>query len=260
MRIALSPISLSPVTSALNPFIRRATFPHGILRVQGIRKFYAIDHNRRIQRSLQLLYPVPKHSQSTAQEPNYISKSKMAALKRKQVPSISMSQSSVNKRPKNEVSPTERAPRAKQALETETDSDPIVESDTTENSGDDNGVSWPSDHASAAQDSSADEDAGVAISQDTSRKGSYVLPRMVRLAKKAGNGMISSSTHPRNLTSPSNKCLQGNPRQAKGPSPGAQSSQTQRRFSRPVEKVMGTITKKVSRATRRAEGAGRRIV
>ncbi|KAL8863074.1 MAG: hypothetical protein Q9178_000447 [Gyalolechia marmorata] len=31
-------------------------------------------------------------------------------------------------------------------LEAETDSDPIVESDTTEQSGDDNGVSWPSDH------------------------------------------------------------------------------------------------------------------
>ena len=31
-------------------------------------------------------------------------------------------------------------------LEAETDSDPIVESDTTEHSGDDNGVSWPSDY------------------------------------------------------------------------------------------------------------------
>ena len=29
--------------------------------------------------------------------------------------------------------------------ETETDSDPVVESDTTEHSGDDDGVSWPSD-------------------------------------------------------------------------------------------------------------------
>ena len=32
-------------------------------------------------------------------------------------------------------------------LEAETDSDPIIESDTTEHSGEDDGVSWPSDDA-----------------------------------------------------------------------------------------------------------------
>lgn len=36
-------------------------------------------------------------------------------------------------------------PSAQERGEAETDSDPIVESDTTEQSGDDNGVSWPSD-------------------------------------------------------------------------------------------------------------------
>lgn len=36
-------------------------------------------------------------------------------------------------------------PNAQERGEAETDSDPIVESDTTEHSGDDDGVSWPSD-------------------------------------------------------------------------------------------------------------------
>ena len=36
-------------------------------------------------------------------------------------------------------------PSAQERGEAETDSDPIVESDTTEQSGDDDGVSWPSD-------------------------------------------------------------------------------------------------------------------
>ena len=334
MRIALSCIAVSPVFSPLTPFAWTATVPIGIWRLEGFKKFYSI--------------------QSTTPEPNYLAKSKMAALKRKQVPSTSIPQSSVNKRPKHGVSlssvdkkpkngvslssvdkklknggspsnidkrpkngvslssvdkklrdggspssvnkrglkkgdslssvsankrpkkggsssnvskgpknggsPSAKVPRAKRALETETDSDPIVESDTTENSGDDNGVSWPSDHESAAQDSSADEGAGVAISQKTSKKGPYVLPRKVRLAQKSGIGMISPSAHPRQLTSHSINCLQRNPRQAKSPRPRAQSRQTQRTAHRPVETAMGTITKKVSRATRRAEEACRRAV
>lgn len=294
MRIALSCIAVSPVLSPLTFFAWTATVPIGIWRLQGFQSSYSI--------------------QSTTPEPNYLAKSKMAALKRKQVPSTSIPQSSANKRPKNGVSsssvdkgpksgvspssvnkrgssssvsvnkrgpkkggssssvsvnkrlkkggssshvskkpenggsPSAKVPHVKHARETETDSDPIVESDTTENSGDDNGVSWPSDHASAAQGSSADEGAGVAISQKTSKKGPYVLPRKVRVAQKSGIGMISPFAHPRQLTSHSINGLQGNPRQAKSPRPRAQSRQTQRPSNRPVETVMGTVTKKVSRA------------
>lgn len=269
MRITLSCIAVSPVFSPLTHCVWRATVPTGIRRLQGLRKFYSV--------------------QSTTQEPkNYIANSKMVAvaLKRKQASSTSVprsggskrakngvsrsggdkrsknvvSTSGVDKRAKNGVSPSAKVPRAKQALETVTDSDPIVESDTTENSGDDNGVDWPSDHASEAQDSSADEGAKVVNSKTASGNGAYVLPRKERLAQKSGISMISPSTHQHPLTSQSINCLQGNPCQAKGPRSRAQSCQTQRPSNRPIETVMGTITKKVSRAIGRAEEVGRRVV
>ena len=42
-------------------------------------------------------------------------------------------------------------PTAQERGEAESDSDPIVESDTTENSGEDDGVSWPSDDEEAVE-------------------------------------------------------------------------------------------------------------
>lgn len=49
-------------------------------------------------------------------------------------------------------------------LETETDSDPIVESDTTDHSGDDDGVSWPSDEEGVPlEELSMEEEGGVKL-------------------------------------------------------------------------------------------------
>ncbi|KAL8785226.1 MAG: hypothetical protein Q9213_003495 [Squamulea squamosa] len=68
----------------------------------------------------------------------------MGGIKRKQNASSDLRNGGTKKRkqgpsstPKSALTPN---------LETETDSDPIIESDTTEDSGDDDGVSWPSDH------------------------------------------------------------------------------------------------------------------
>lgn len=50
------------------------------------------------------------------------------------------------------------------SLETETDSDPIVESDTTDHSGDDDGVSWPSAEDEVPfQELSMEEEGGVKL-------------------------------------------------------------------------------------------------
>lgn len=51
-------------------------------------------------------------------------------------------------------------------LETETDSDPIVESETTEHSGDDDGVSWPSDREEEEEEE--EEEGGVELPTNTS--------------------------------------------------------------------------------------------
>lgn len=174
MLIARSHISVSPSISAFAPFLRSATFPCGIWRIQKIQK---------------LLFSERKDPQSIIQGLKYIQKPRMAGLKRKQVPNATSSIPSVSKKPKNEVSQTKKAPRAMQVLETEADSDPIVESDTTENSGDDDAVSWPSDDAPAAQESSADEEAGVTIPKSAAKASSYVTPK----TKKASIGMISPS-------------------------------------------------------------------
>ena len=52
-------------------------------------------------------------------------------------------------------------PKRAQDLETATDSDPIVESDTTSQSGDDDGVSWPSE-----EEAEENDDEGVNIAAE----------------------------------------------------------------------------------------------
>ena len=68
----------------------------------------------------------------------------MAAPKRKENPSSPFHTGSTRKKPRNEEKVAERSSNIHE-LETATDSDPIVESDTTSQSGDDDGVSWPSE-------------------------------------------------------------------------------------------------------------------
>ncbi|KAL8887497.1 MAG: hypothetical protein Q9215_004943 [Flavoplaca cf. flavocitrina] len=67
----------------------------------------------------------------------------MAGIKRKQSASSGIPRDNVKKRKQGGDPAVESS--ASSNPEAETDSDPIIESDTTEHSGDDDGVSWPSD-------------------------------------------------------------------------------------------------------------------
>lgn len=70
----------------------------------------------------------------------------MAGLKRKLQASSVPHKSSIKKqKQKQETKPTLKTKVSATNLETETDSDPIVESETPEFSGEDDGVSWPSE-------------------------------------------------------------------------------------------------------------------
>jgi len=75
----------------------------------------------------------------------------MAGIKRKQPVTTSAYANGALKKSKVEPKKVKKAARPPtppsdiSELEAETDSDPIIESDTTEHSGDDDGVSWPSD-------------------------------------------------------------------------------------------------------------------
>ncbi|KAL8809683.1 MAG: hypothetical protein Q9200_003199 [Gallowayella weberi] len=75
----------------------------------------------------------------------------MAGIKRKPK-SPSDNQNGGTKKQKRGPAPLPKTESAAPSLETETDSDPIVESDTTEHSGDDDGVSWPSDNDKEMQE------------------------------------------------------------------------------------------------------------
>ena len=82
----------------------------------------------------------------------------MAAPKRKEYPSSNFHTGSTHKKPRKEKNVANGSKNAPD-LETATDSDPIVESDTTSQSGDDDGVSWPSEEDVEADE--AWEGAGV---------------------------------------------------------------------------------------------------
>lgn len=69
----------------------------------------------------------------------------MAGLKRKESPATKNSGDRVQKKVRTDNALVKREKRAVPEAEAETDSDPIIESDTTEHSGEDDGASWPSD-------------------------------------------------------------------------------------------------------------------
>jgi hypothetical protein len=76
----------------------------------------------------------------------------MAGLKRKEAPITKAHASTVHKRSKKEAAHVKTSKVEPSTLEAETDSDPIAESDTTDHSGDDDGVSWPSDEEEDVKD------------------------------------------------------------------------------------------------------------
>ena len=87
----------------------------------------------------------------------------MAGSKRKENPNSTLHAGNGSKKPKKEKSPAKSSKHV-QDLETVTDSDPLVESDTATQSGDDDGASWPSDEDS--KEGEAWEGVGVAEELD----------------------------------------------------------------------------------------------
>ena len=87
----------------------------------------------------------------------------MAASKRKEHPSTKLHAGNVSKKPKKEEKLAKSSIRL-QDLETATDSDPLVESDTASQSGDDDGASWPSDED--AKEGEARDGAGLKEDND----------------------------------------------------------------------------------------------
>lgn len=147
--------------------------------------------------------------------------------------------------------------------ETETDSEPIVESETTSQSGNDDGVSWPSedgaDHDNEwdGVDGGSDdqEDGGLRIAMEAAgiqSPGSELKTqpdRMLYMSHELSNrtSLIDQSTQ---ITRISRKAESGYQR--------AKSIETQRRFNSALEEAVGEVTPQIPRATPRAKGADRR--
>ena len=94
----------------------------------------------------------------------------MAATKRKVANPSKNKSTSVVKKAKVERNAAKKPKTPLELRETETDSDPIEESNTTEHSGEDDGISWPSeeerrDEQDAPEDDD-DEDGRVSLPQD----------------------------------------------------------------------------------------------
>ena len=90
----------------------------------------------------------------------------MAASKRKESPNSYFHAGNTPKKPKKDEKEAKDSKRV-QELETATDSDPLVESDTTSQSGNDDGVSWPSD-----EEAEEDEDwEGIGVAEDSDDGG-----------------------------------------------------------------------------------------
>ena len=103
----------------------------------------------------------------------------MAGLKRKDSPSAIRVAKGNFKKVKTEAKTPHRPALPPPDLEAETDSDPIIESDTTEQSGDDDGVSWPSDDEVAIPQTAkskpiGEDGGGVRLPLVQSRKGAGI--------------------------------------------------------------------------------------
>ena len=111
----------------------------------------------------------------------------MAAVKRKEPPPTRVQNGNKVKKSKKESAPKSRSTNR----ETEPDSDPIVESDTTENSGDDDGISWPDDD---------DDD-----DDDDEWKGSRQVQEPAKASSKPSDKDTTNITNTTTLTSSSSR-------------------------------------------------------
>ncbi|KAL9120215.1 MAG: hypothetical protein Q9187_003229 [Circinaria calcarea] len=134
----------------------------------------------------------------------------MAGIKRKEVPTVKSSNSSSHKKLKTATKAPKKPKRPAPELETATDSDPIVESDTTEHSGDDDGESWPSDDDHVVQKaiplrqermSKADALAGSTngTSNSTASKEAHAKQKAVAQERKAAKPNADSIARSKKL-------------------------------------------------------------
>ena len=112
----------------------------------------------------------------------------MAAPKRKENPSSNFHTGSTRKRSRKEENIANGSKNVHD-LETATDSDPIVESDTTSQSGDDDGVSWPSD-----EEIEADEAWEGAEVSDDKEHGGVKIPVTASGSKPAKQVQNTTTT------------------------------------------------------------------
>lgn len=98
----------------------------------------------------------------------------MAGLKRKEAPLTKSHGSTLHKRSKTEAAQVKTLKVEPSTSEAETDSDPIVESDTTDHSGDDDGVTWPSDEEEEVTQLSGKDE--TFLTQSATEDGSVKKP------------------------------------------------------------------------------------
>ncbi|CAO1604959.1 Pumilio y domain member 6 [Xanthoria calcicola] len=110
----------------------------------------------------------------------------MVGIKRKQSASSGTKSSRIKKR--KHTSPPAVESSTSSNLEAETDSDPIIESDTTDHSGDGDGVSWPSDQDEDTQD---EKEAAAGVQHKSPRQtGPTAAPETAN-----GTSSLSKESH-----------------------------------------------------------------
>ncbi|MCJ1475951.1 pumilio domain member 6 [Lambiella insularis] len=117
----------------------------------------------------------------------------MAGVKRKEYPIGNAVRHGVSKKTKPEPKKIARPVSPPSDLKAQTDSDPIIESDTTEHSGDDDGVSWPSDDGEeidVVAEKGSDSKSGRVKSPPASSKQVKTAKEM----KKEVTGIATSSS------------------------------------------------------------------
>ncbi|KAL8955372.1 MAG: hypothetical protein Q9183_006679 [Haloplaca sp. 2 TL-2023] len=133
------------------------------------------------------------------------------------------------KKPKQEANIVQGRENARQDFETEEDSDPIVESDTPEYSGEDDGVSWPSDDDDTGGQGNDGYSDGVEaeipakISHKNTKPEDYVIHDVVELVM---------------LMQPS--VIEGKPCQTKSIGPGTEGFEAQCRLDSSEQEALGT--------------------
>ena len=160
----------------------------------------------------------------------------MAGLKRKEAPLANTHTNQALKKSKKSAAQGKTPKNEPSMLEAETDSDPIIESDTTEHSGDDDGASWPSGkEEEGSQLSGKDE-----ISTDRSTREDDPVKRPAGTDDNSGKinqggyylRYMSNSSH--------SQFFEGSSCKAKGFGSRTQSGETERGLDSSNQENLGT--------------------